>query len=87
MKKLLCVLLSVCLLLPVSFAAAEAGETEIWIDVPISGDQGNWPHNGNIGKPMGYFFLKYGIIDHEMIVHVHRSEDFNREFLIPLPQE
>ncbi|MBR4473009.1 MAG: hypothetical protein IKS55_05180 [Oscillospiraceae bacterium] len=67
--------------------AAEAGETEIWIDVPISGDQGNWPHNGNIGKPMGHFFLKYGIIDHEMIVHVHRSEDFNREFLIPLPEE
>ncbi len=66
-------------------AAARAGETEITIDVPVSGEEGNWPHDGNIGKPMAAFFLKYGLIDHEILVHTHPSEDFNRAFNIPLP--
>lgn len=68
-------------------AAARAGETEITIDVPVSGEEGNWPHDGNIGKPMAAFFLKYGLIDHEILVHTHPSEDFNRAFNIPLPGE
>lgn len=68
-------------------AAARAGETEISVDVPVSGEEGNWPHDGNIGKPMAEFFLKYGLIDHGIIVHTHPSEDFNRRFNIPLPAE
>ena len=67
--------------------AAENGETEMWVRVPVSGEDGNWPHNGNIGKSMAHFFLKYGIIDHEIYVHTQPSEEFNREFLIPLPGE
>ncbi len=65
--------------------AAEAGETEITIPVPVSGEDGNWPHDGNIGRPIAQFFLKYGLIDHEIMVHVEPSEAFNREFLIPIP--
>lgn len=68
-------------------AAAEAGETEITIDVPVSGEEGNWPHDGNIGKPIAEFFLKYGLIDHEILVHTHPSEEFNIRFHIPLPGE
>ena len=67
--------------------AAEAGETEITIDVPLSGEETNWPHDGNIGNPIAQFFLKYGLIDHEIIVHTHPSEAFNRRFNIPLPED
>ena len=67
--------------------AAENGETETTISVPVSGEEGNWPHNGNIGKPMAHFFLKYGLIDHEIYVHARPDEEFNRKFLIPLPGE
>ena len=62
-------------------------EPEIMIDVPLSGEESNWPHDGNIGDPMAEFFLKYGIIDHEILVHTHPSEDFNCAFHIPLPGE
>jgi hypothetical protein len=68
-------------------AAAEAGETEITVAVPVSGEDGNWPHDGNVGKPMAEFFLKYGLIDHEIIVHTQPDEAFNRAFNIPLPGE
>ena len=67
--------------------AAEAGETEITIDVPLSGEETNWPHDGNIGNPIAQFFLKYGLIDHEILVHTNPSEDFNRRFNIPLPED
>ena len=67
--------------------AAEAGETEITIDVPLSGEETNWPHDGNIGNPIAQFFLKYGLIDHEILVHTNPSEAFNRRFNIPLPED
>ena len=65
--------------------AAEAGETEVTVRVPLSGEETNWPHDGNVGNPIAQFFLKYGIIDHEITVRIQPSEEFNREFHIPLP--
>ena len=38
--------------------AAEAGETEVTVQVPKSWElMTNWPHNANIGNPMAEFFL------------------------------
>ena len=63
--------------------AAEEGETEVTVRVPRSWDPtANWPHNENIGNPIAQFFLKYGIIDHEINVKTEPSDAFNEEFHI-----
>ena len=63
--------------------AAEAGKTEVTVRVPRSWDPiANWPHNGNIGNPIAQFFLKYGIVDHEINVKTEPSDAFNEEFHI-----
>ena len=61
--------------------AAEAGETEVTVQVPKSWDlTANWPHNANIGNPIAEFFLKYGLIDHEITVYTEPSEEYNEAF-------
>ena len=66
--------------------AGKAGETEIWVDVIHSSEPGNWPHDGKIGDPIAKFFLKFGIVDHEMRVHVHASDEMNERYLVPVPE-
>lgn len=61
--------------------AAKAGETEVTVQVPKSWDPvANWPHNANIGNPIAQFFLKYGIIDHEIMVTTEPSDEYNEAF-------
>lgn len=61
--------------------AAEAGETEVTVQVPKSWElMTNWPHNANIGNPMAEFFLKYGLIDRPITVHTEPSEEYNEVF-------
>ena len=66
-------------------AAAEAGESEVTVRVIHSSESGNWPHDGLIGEPMAQFFLKYGIIDHEIRVHTQPSDEMNAEYGVPIP--
>ncbi len=65
--------------------AGKAGETEIWVDVIHSSEPGNWPHDGKIGDPIAKFFLKFGIVDHEMRVHTNASDEMNERYLVPVP--
>ncbi len=64
--------------------AAKAGETEVTVLVPESGETvSNWPHDGTIAEPMVNFFLKFGLIDHEIAVQIVPSAEVNRQFHIP----
>lgn len=65
--------------------AAKAGETEICVDVIRSNEGGNWPHDGKIGEPMAFLFYKYGIIDHEIHVYTHPSDDMNERYALSIP--
>lgn len=65
--------------------AGKAGETEIWVDVIHSAEDGNWPFDGKVCDPIAKFFLKFGIVDHEMRVHVHASDEMNERYLVPVP--
>ncbi len=65
--------------------AANAGETEVTIEVIHSNEESNWPHDGRIGDPMAEFFLKYGIIDHEIRVHTKPSDEMNKRYHIDNP--
>ncbi len=65
--------------------AGKAGETEIWVDVIHTSEDGNWPFDGKVCDPIAKFFLKFGIVDHEMRVHVHASDEMNEKYHIPLP--
>ena len=63
--------------------AAEEGKTEVTVRVPRSWDPiSNWPHDGNVGNPIAQFFLKYGIIDHEINVRIEPSDEVNEQFHI-----
>ena len=66
-------------------AAANAGETEITVDVIHSAEGANWPHDGRIGDPVASFFWKYGIIDHEIRVHTNPSDEMNARYHVPIP--
>ena len=64
--------------------AANAGETEITVLVPRSGETvSNWPHDGTIAAPMVEFFMKYGLIDHTIAVNIKPDSEVNRQFHIP----
>ena len=64
--------------------AAKAGETEITVLVPRSGETvSNWPHDGTIAAPMVEFFMKYGLIDHTIAVNIRPDSEVNRQFHIP----
>lgn len=65
--------------------AANAGKTEVTIDVILSNEESNWPHDGRIGDPMAEFFLKYGIIDHEIRVHTKPSAEMNKRYHVDVP--
>ncbi len=65
--------------------AANAGETEMTVEVIRSNEDGNWPHDGRIGEPIAEFFLKYGIIDHYIRVHTKPSDEMNRRYNIEIP--
>ena len=67
--------------------AAKAGKTEITVDVIHSNEEANWPHDGLIGDPMAEFFLKYGIIDHSIRVHINPSDEINEKYHIKFPCE
>ena len=60
--------------------AANAGETEMTVEVIRSNEDGNWPHDGNIGAPIAELFLKYGIIDHEIYVWTDPTEELNLKY-------
>ncbi len=64
---------------------AKEGKKEITVRVIHSSEDGNWPHNGNIGDPIAQLFLKYGIIDHEIRVHTKPSDEMNSEYGIIIP--
>ena len=66
-------------------SAANAGKTEVTVEVIHSNEGGNWPHDGKIGDPIAEFFLKYGIIDHEIRVHTKPSDEMNRRYNIEIP--
>ena len=64
--------------------AARAGKSEVTVLVPQSGETvSNWPHDGTIAEPMVKFFLKYGLIDHDITVQIVPSAEVNRQFHIP----
>ena len=64
---------------------AKEGKKEITVRVIHSSEDGNWPHNGNIGDPIAQLFLKYGIIDHEIRVHTKPSDEMNSDYGIMIP--
>ena len=66
-------------------AAANAGETEVVVDVIHSAEGANWPHDGRIGDPIASFFWKYGIIDHEIRVHTNPNDEMNARYHVPIP--
>ena len=66
-------------------ADAEAGKTETTVKVIHSSESGNWPHDGLIGEPMAKFFLKYGIVKHEIRVHTQPSDEMNAKYNVPIP--
>ena len=66
-------------------ADAEAGKTETTVKVLHSSESGNWPHDGLIGDPMAKFFLKYGVIKHEIRVHTKPSDEMNEKYNVPVP--
>ena len=64
---------------------AEAGKTETTVKVLHTSESGNWPHDGLIGDPIAKFFLKYGIVDHEIRVHTKPSDEMNAKYNVPIP--
>ncbi len=66
--------------------AAKAGETEVTVEVIHSNEDSNWPHDGKIGDPMAEFFLKFGIVDHEIRVHIEPSEEMNARYHVEIPK-
>ena len=65
--------------------AAKAGETEITVNVIHSSEGANWPHDPRVADPIAKLFHKYGIIDHEILVHTQPSDAMNRKYHIPIP--
>ncbi len=64
--------------------AAEEGRWDVGVQVPKYQEDGNWPHDGNIGAPIAELFLKYGIIDHPVYVWTDPTEEINLKYgIIP----
>ena len=65
-------------------AAANNGETEVTVMVPLSNEPANWPHDGLIGDPIAQLFWKYRLIDHEIKVVVEPSTEINLKYHLPI---
>lgn len=65
-------------------AAANNGEAEVTVMVPLSNEPANWPHDGLIGDPIAQLFWKYRLIDHEIKVVVEPSTEINLKYHLPI---